>query len=68
MLERLSFRLTTEERKALQEAAETEMRDPRDQVRFILQAELTRRGLLFKSDNDPKSIKGDQFPARAGAQ
>ena len=51
MLERLSIRLTTQERLALQKAADAEMRDMRDQIRFILCLELTRRGLLLPSEN-----------------
>ncbi len=34
------------EAEALARWAESEMRDPRDQIRFLLRAELERRGLL----------------------
>lgn len=46
MLTRIVIPLEVEERRALDMLAVRELRDPREQVRFILRAELERRGLL----------------------
>ena len=43
---RLQIGLSTTEAEALARWAISEMRDPRDQIRFLLQQELQRRGLL----------------------
>jgi len=40
------FRLSGDEARALRELSHSELRDPRDQVRFILRRELAARGLL----------------------
>jgi hypothetical protein len=45
--------LEPEEANVLYELAASEMRDPRDQIRFILRMELERRGLLVTQTNDP---------------
>lgn len=59
MLERLTINLTSQERKALQIIADSEMRDIRDQIRFLLRNELESRGLLTldhsnNENDDPK--------------
>jgi hypothetical protein len=46
MLERITVRLSTDEREALQILAKAEMRDYRDQARFIIRKDLEERGLL----------------------
>jgi hypothetical protein len=54
MLVRLSVNLDREERIALDRLALKEMRDPRDQIRFILRSELKRQGLLMNSEDKNK--------------
>jgi len=56
MVERLTLHLTTEERKALQIAAEAEVRDIREQARFFVRLELERRGLLAPQEAEQKII------------
>lgn len=46
MLSRLVITLNEAERNALQAIAASELRDMREQVRFILRSDLERRGLL----------------------
>ncbi len=43
---RVTIVLREDESKALVKLASTELRDPRDQARFLLRSELERRGLL----------------------
>ena len=45
MLTKLTISFTPEERRGLQEMAETEMRPPKEQLRWVLRRELQRRGL-----------------------
>ena len=49
MLQRLTINLSAPEQQALEKIAATELRDLREQARFILRQELTRRGLLSDS-------------------
>ncbi len=46
MLERLTINLSQLERQALEKIATVELRDLRDQARFILRQEFERRGFL----------------------
>jgi len=46
MLQRLTISLSRLEQQALETIAAIELRDMRDQARFILRQELERRGLL----------------------
>lgn len=48
MLERMTLNLSTQERMALEAMAAVEMRNIREQARFIIREELTRRGLLIE--------------------
>lgn len=52
-LERITLYLTTQERQALEKAALFDMRDKRDQARFLLREELARRGFL------PQTVKNN---------
>jgi hypothetical protein len=57
MQERLTLILSTLERKALQEAAQADMRDLRGQARFIIREGLQMRGLLQDGQtSEPKSM------------
>lgn len=56
---RIYLVLESEERRALGKLAQAEMRDVRDQARFIVCQELKRRGLI-EPDKQPE-------PARQGA-
>jgi hypothetical protein len=46
MITRLTVSFTPEERQALQAMAETDIRPPKEQVRWLLRQEAKRRGLL----------------------
>ena len=46
---RISIPISIEEREALRYLAQQELRDPREQVRYLLQLELVKRGLLDKT-------------------
>ena len=55
---RLQIGLSMTEADALTRWANSELRDPRDQIRFLLRRELQRRGLLSDSDaHDEQSGK-----------
>lgn len=45
-LTRITIPITTEEREALRSLAKKELRDPREQVRYLIQQELIRHGRL----------------------
>ena len=49
-LTRVSIELTQEEREGLRILAERNLRDPRAHVRYMIQHELARRGILPHSD------------------
>lgn len=59
---RLTVLLSGEERTALVKLAESELRDPRNQIRLILRQELESRGLL-SAERPPLS---HPMSARAG--
>jgi hypothetical protein len=48
---RISIPLSVNEREALRALARQELRDPREQVRYLLQRELVQRGILSINDN-----------------
>lgn len=52
---RLTITLEFEERSALTELAEREVRSVRDQAHYMLRAELERRGLLSTQLREPQS-------------
>jgi hypothetical protein len=56
MVTRLIISLDGEERNALNELSQKELRDPRDQIRILLRLELERIGLL-KSTTKMKITK-----------
>lgn len=58
---RLMVELEPGERRALGELAKDELRDPRDQLRFILLQELEQRGYL---DPDSKSPTDQSNPTK----
>jgi hypothetical protein len=47
----IRFRLVGDEARALRELSANELRDPRDQARFVLRQELEKRGLLQADDS-----------------
>lgn len=53
MISKLYVPLTEDEREALERLAMNEIRPMIDQARFIIRAELHRRGLLPEDDNQP---------------
>ena len=55
---RLQIVLDPAEAEALAMWAESELRDPRDQIRLVLRRELERRGLLKVSEDAPEG-QGD---------
>ena len=55
MLERLTINLTTQEREALESIAKSEIRDLREQARYLIRLELERRCLLLVQE-DNKTI------------
>jgi hypothetical protein len=50
---RLTILLDTEERKALSQAAQTDLRPLRDQARWLIRQGLAQRGLLLLNDSEP---------------
>ena len=54
---RLFIHLNETEAETLARWAALEMRDPRDQVRFLIRQELLRRGLLPDSTRRPSKAK-----------
>jgi hypothetical protein len=59
MLERLTINLSENEKQALEIIATSEMRNLREQARFILRQEFERRGLL-KSDPTSNKSRGQK--------
>ncbi len=59
---RLQIVLDPGEAEALAMWAESELRDPRDQIRLVLRRELQLRGLL---DANHEPLKGEEGPAQA---
>lgn len=55
-LTRISVPVTIEEREALRKLAQCELRDPREQVRYLLQQELVKRGILVNSSNKNSDV------------
>jgi len=51
---RLQVMLDPAEADALATWAESELRDPRDQIRLVVRQELKRRGLLHVAENAPE--------------
>ena len=62
-LTRISIPVTVEERESLRTLAQNELRDPREQVRYLLQQELIKRGILPVSENN-KSATGKVLEAK----
>lgn len=64
MLQRLTINLSKPEQEALEKFAAMELRDMRDQVRFILRQDLERRGFLQPSNSpsDTQPIPGSTPP------
>ena len=52
---RLQVMLDPAEADALATWAESELRDPRDQIRLVVRRELERRGLLHVTENSPEA-------------
>ena len=50
---RLTILLDTEERKALYQAAQADLRPLRDQARWLIRQGLAQRGLLLLNDSEP---------------
>lgn len=63
MLERLTINLSKNEKQALEAIAISELRNLREQVRFILRQEFTRRGLL-QSDPAPFATPPSYAPSQ----
>lgn len=55
-LTRISIPVTVEEREALRQLAQNEFRDPREQVRYLLQQEFVRRGILPTNSKTPTAL------------
>jgi hypothetical protein len=55
---RITITLEREERSALMQLAGRELREPRDQARYILRNELQRLGLICADPTDPTQIGG----------
>lgn len=62
---RISIPVSIEEREALRYLAQLEMREPREQVRYLLQQELFKRGILVEMNNrrDAKALTGQSVTA-----
>lgn len=62
---RISIPVSIEEREALRCLAQLEMRDPREQVRYLLQQELFKRGILIEMNNrhDAQNFHGSSITA-----
>jgi hypothetical protein len=63
MITRISIPVSVEEREALRRLARQEMRDPREQVRYLLQQELVKRGILDKTNSSAVHILADNGAA-----
>jgi hypothetical protein len=57
-MERMTVKLSTEERQALQNLAKFEVRDFRDQARYIIRKELESLGLLKVKQNEQHAQDG----------
>ena len=59
---RITIALEQCERAALMKLAQAELREPRDQARYIIRCELERRGLLPPTDEalTPETAKGEE--------
>jgi hypothetical protein len=55
---RLQIVLDPAEAEALAMWAESELRDPRDQIRLVVRRELERRGLLHVTEGSPEGSRG----------
>jgi hypothetical protein len=55
----ITIPLTTQERRSLFRIAESECRDPGEQLRFLLRREAQERGLLANSGLKSKAVQGD---------
>lgn len=55
-LTRISIPVTIEEREALRKLAQCELRNPREQVRYLIQQELVKRGILSGSSNKNSDV------------
>ena len=65
-LTRISVPITTEEREALRVLAKRELRDPREQVRFLLRQEFEKRGILSnKANSDVTTGQGSHVAVAA---
>jgi len=56
-MNRLSIYLSELETEALAQCAAEEMREPRDQARFLIHQELLRRGLLSDPSTQPQVVE-----------
>lgn len=60
---RISIPVSIEEREAIKRLAQQEMRDPREQVRYMLQRELVSRGILVEKNSSTVHILVDNGAA-----
>ncbi len=61
----ITIPLTTQERRSLSRIAESECRDPGEQLRFFLRREAQERGLLASKGLKTKAVPGDtQMPTK----
>lgn len=56
---RITVPVSIDEREALRILAQQEMRDPREQVRYLLQQELIKRGMLTLEMNSAGHVLAD---------
>lgn len=64
---RITVPVSVDEREGLRLLAQQEMREPREQVRYLLQQELVKRGILVETNNrhDAKASTGHSVTAVA---
>ncbi len=67
MIVRLKIPLEQQEYSALLETAKSEMRDPVNQIRFIVLRELHNRGLLIEKNDQSTQIIQDCNDEKPGA-
>ncbi|RLC96637.1 MAG: hypothetical protein DRI77_08315 [Chloroflexi bacterium] len=60
MVNRVVVTLEQPEYSALLKVARVELRDPRDQLRYILRCELERRGLLPPVDHNSQGVTNER--------
>ena len=65
MATRIMITLEPDERKALYELSKMKLRDPRDQIRFVIRRELVQLGLLNETKNDCESETEASSPTQA---